>query len=79
MRPVKYNVCQKLESFNQEAKIGLEMLAKAGMKKINFSGGEPFIIKSVSAPLSLTSTGDNVVLQGREVPGGDGEALQGAA
>ena len=48
MKPVKYYICQKLESFNQEAKIGLEMLAKAGMKKINFSGGEPFIIMSVS-------------------------------
>ena len=31
----------------QEAKCGLEMLAKAGMKKINFSGGEPFLIKWV--------------------------------
>ena len=28
-----------------EAKRGLDMLAKAGMKKINFSGGEPFLIQ----------------------------------
>ena len=28
-----------------EAKRGLDMLAQAGMKKINFSGGEPFLIQ----------------------------------
>lgn len=35
-------------SFNlplEEAKRGLEMLVKEGMKKVNFSGGEPFIIE----------------------------------
>ena len=28
-----------------ESKRGLEMLARAGMKKVNFSGGEPFLIQ----------------------------------
>ena len=29
----------------KEAKKGLDMLSEAGMKKINFSGGEPFLIQ----------------------------------
>ena len=36
-------------SFNlplDDAKRGLQMLRQAGMKKINFAGGEPFILET---------------------------------
>ena len=37
-----------------EAKRGLAMLAEAGMRKINFSGGEPFLIQGGGETLSLS-------------------------
>ena len=37
-----------------EAKRGLAMLAEAGMRKINFSGGEPFLIQGGEEVASLS-------------------------
>ncbi|GLB38710.1 putative radical SAM superfamily protein [Lyophyllum shimeji] len=56
-----------------EAKRGLKLLAEAGMKKINISGGEPFlnprflgeIIKYCKAELKLESTG--IICNGSKV------------
>jgi len=31
--------------FLEEAKKGLALLKEAGMKKVNFSGGEPFLVQ----------------------------------
>ena len=38
-----------------EAKRGLAMLAEAGMRKINFSGGEPFLIQGGGEMISSPS------------------------
>ena len=44
-----------------EAKRGLAMLAEAGMRKINFSGGEPFLIQGGGEILIIIITITNTV------------------